>query len=144
MSSGQDDRYFRYGLGMAIVTVLGFLIGIRWGVMGVAAAYGVVNYLILVPALAYAFKGTSVRVTDFFESIARPALASVAAAGVSSVLVGLAGAGGALWSIAVGSVAFVVSYLGIYVILPGGKRQIAELLSYRAYLHAKFGKAAAG
>ena len=80
ISRGETKRYFIYGLVNAIFTVIGFIVGLNWGVQGVATSYVVVNYLLLLPTLKYAYAGTPISVMLFFEEIAFPAIFSILAA----------------------------------------------------------------
>jgi PST family polysaccharide transporter len=45
LSQGRGGDFFKYGLATTVVTVAGFAIGLRWGAVGVAAAYAVVEYV---------------------------------------------------------------------------------------------------
>ncbi len=80
MSLGLGRRYFMQGLYSAIVGCTGFLIGIRWGASGVATAYAITSLLLPYPMHVYSFKGTPLRVGDFFGTVAGPALAAIVAA----------------------------------------------------------------
>lgn len=51
MARGRTELLFRIGLGCAVVQVASFVIGVRWGVEGVAACYLVATILCAVPAL---------------------------------------------------------------------------------------------
>ncbi len=69
LSWGLPERYFRFGVINAVVTVSSFVAGLRWGIVGVAAAYALANYLILVPSLWYCFRDTPIRTYDFLASL---------------------------------------------------------------------------
>lgn len=43
---------FRWGIYSATITVLSFIVGLHWGVVGVAAAYALSGYLLRNPVLA--------------------------------------------------------------------------------------------
>ena len=73
MSHGYSKRYLHWGLANAIVTVASFLIGVNFGVVGVAFAYTTATYLVLIPSLFYCFNKTPITVTLFFSALA-PAL----------------------------------------------------------------------
>ncbi len=64
LSKARADRLFRWGVIVAIVHVVAFLIGSMWGVVGVAACYLAANLLLFVPHFAIPFslvKGLTVR-----------------------------------------------------------------------------------
>lgn len=46
-ASGRTDLLFYWGIGSSLVTVTGFVIGLEWGIEGVAAAYAITNLLLL-------------------------------------------------------------------------------------------------
>jgi O-antigen/teichoic acid export membrane protein len=51
-SQGRTDIMFRWSILSFVVTVVAFVIGLRWGIIGVASAYAVGNYLLWYPAIA--------------------------------------------------------------------------------------------
>ncbi|MEO6188699.1 MAG: oligosaccharide flippase family protein, partial [Ginsengibacter sp.] len=69
ISTGQTNRHFIWGVINAVFVVTGFLIGINWGMEGIAISYAIVNYLILYPSLKWAFKNSEVTVGLFFSEI---------------------------------------------------------------------------
>jgi PST family polysaccharide transporter len=81
ISHGFSDRYFYWGLFNAFLTVTAFLVGLPFGIEGVAAAYAIVNYIILIPSLLYCFHKTPVTVSLFMRSMSLPLLASLLAFG---------------------------------------------------------------
>ncbi|MBA2562698.1 MAG: oligosaccharide flippase family protein [Chitinophagaceae bacterium] len=68
-STGKTKRHFYWGIINAVFVITGFLIGIKWGMEGIAISYVIVNYLILLPSLKYGFKGTPITVSLFFNEI---------------------------------------------------------------------------
>ncbi|MEX0780304.1 MAG: lipopolysaccharide biosynthesis protein [Balneolales bacterium] len=69
VSMGLTRRYFWMGVIYAFANVISFIIGIQYGIIGVAAAYVAVQYILFVPSLFYSFYKTSFNVTAFFKSI---------------------------------------------------------------------------
>jgi O-antigen/teichoic acid export membrane protein len=55
-ASGRTDILMRWGIGASVVTVLSFIIGLHWGIFGVAAAYSFVSLLLFLPGLAIPFR----------------------------------------------------------------------------------------
>ncbi len=74
---GKTQKYFIFGLMNTLSVVIGFIIGIQWGVTGIAISYAIVNYITLIPTLYYCFHKTPVTVSLFFKEISLPALFSV-------------------------------------------------------------------
>jgi PST family polysaccharide transporter len=79
LSTGNGRRYAQWGLMNATCVSIGFLIGVRWGAIGVAVSYAFTNYLLLFPSLVFAFSQSPLRYRDFFQPISIPAVASIAA-----------------------------------------------------------------
>lgn len=84
MSSGFSKRYFHLGLFYAIFCVTSFVAGIPFGILGVATAYTIFNYLALIPSLYYCFYQTPITVSLFLKTLL-PSLISAIVAGGSIV-----------------------------------------------------------
>lgn len=74
----RTDWLFAWGLGSGVVTVAGFVLGLRWGVTGVAAAYALTNACLAVPVFAIPFRLVGLPLGRFALALA-PALACGAA-----------------------------------------------------------------
>jgi PST family polysaccharide transporter len=77
ISTGNTKRYLIWGFTNAIFVIVGFIIGIRWGIPGVAISYAIVNYLLLLPSLYYSFKDSVITVGLFFRTIQYPLIISI-------------------------------------------------------------------
>ena len=51
-SQGRTDLQLKWNFGSGVITLIAFVIGLKWGVVGVAAAYAVRGYLLWDPAIA--------------------------------------------------------------------------------------------
>lgn len=81
ISCGLSTRFFFWGLWNAVFVVIAFVTGIYLaGLNGLVIGYAIVNYIIFIPSLIYCFKGTPVRVADFFKTVAAPAIISILSA----------------------------------------------------------------
>lgn len=83
-STGRGGPYAVWAVIGGVVTVSGFLVGVRWGVEGVAASYAITQLALFVPGFALACRHSPVRLSDPFRAMVRPA---VIAAGVLAVSV---------------------------------------------------------
>lgn len=77
LSTGQSRRYFWWGTSYAFVIVLSFILGLPWGAKGIATSYAIANYILIYPSLYYCFRGTPIKIIDFFLAIYRPMLAAL-------------------------------------------------------------------
>lgn len=130
LSSGKSRRYFWVGVANALATCLAFTIGLPWGAKGVATAYVVSNYLILFPSLIYSFKGTPVRLSDFFMAIYKPVIASGLMAAAAFLLLIQFDHLSDLLVLIVCFVASLLIYLLSSVAVSGGTKDLREYYSY--------------
>ena len=85
ISYGFSQRYLYWGLFNSIICVISFIVGIPYGIEGVALSYTIANYLILVPSLFYCFRKTPITVSLFLLTLLPP-LATSGAAGLAVLL----------------------------------------------------------
>ena len=64
-SKGRTDLWFRWGLFSGLLFVSAFWIGLRWGIIGVALAYLIVNVITLYPGLVISFNLIKLKVQEF-------------------------------------------------------------------------------
>ena len=126
MSLGSGTRYLRMGIAGAAIATLGFVCGIPWGPVGVASAYAVTTYLGLVPFCMWTVAGTHLRVMDFFGSVWRPALASIAAGGTALLTKQIWKLEFAIADLLKLGITFMLAYVAALLILPGGRRQMQD------------------
>lgn len=82
ITSGRAKRLFIIGCLSSVVTILGYFIGIHWGVMGVCISSVASTYLTLLPVLYFSFKGTSIKLMHFFKGIYLPIIHSLCMGGL--------------------------------------------------------------
>jgi PST family polysaccharide transporter len=139
LSQGLGRRYLHLGIFNTLCSALGFLAGLKWGALGVAAGYAVVTYVTAYPILRWAYHGTPVSFRDFCSSTAQPFLASIAAALLCQMASQpLAALPPLLWAASVGTL-FLVIYVIVIRLLPGGKADFTMLSNLLKPLVSKFG-----
>lgn len=89
ISEGHTKKYFLIGCIGSVITVLGFIVGIHWGVIGTAISFTLTAYIILVPTLLYAFNGTPVKISMFFQEIVLPIIHTAVMCGLLVIVKGL-------------------------------------------------------
>jgi polysaccharide transporter, PST family len=82
LSQGRGGDFFRIGLFGALTTVASFVIGLPWGPLGVAIAYTINNYVVLVPA---SFWSSGRRGPVSTQNLVTAAIPHVIAVGVSAI-----------------------------------------------------------
>lgn len=80
---GRTDLMLRWGIVAGALVVISFAAGLRWGVVGVAAAYAVASLALAYPNFAIPFRLIGLGVGEFLSGLARP----LAAGGIMLVLV---------------------------------------------------------
>lgn len=131
LSVGHSREYFVQGVATSGAITLAFAVGIFWGATGIALGYLVANYLVLIPLLAYAYKGTALKIRDFFDSVSLPAFLALASLGVSYLFLGWTDLPGLAGKVAVGS-AFYFAVLAAAILLhPNSRRLLTDLVKKR-------------
>jgi PST family polysaccharide transporter len=130
ISCGLSTRYFFWGLINAIAVTISFFVGIQFGLNGLAIAYAIVNYIILVPSLSYCFKNTPVSVKSFFKTIYPPVIASLLAAGINHLYL----SSGVtfdyrLLNLISSTIIFLVSYLGVWMAIPSMRIKALNIIN---------------
>lgn len=71
ISAGRTDRYLRWGFVGSLIIVVGFLVGLPYGAFGVAVAYAVVSWVIIVPCMWYAGGSAGIRIGEIFTAVGK-------------------------------------------------------------------------
>jgi PST family polysaccharide transporter len=124
LSLGLGRQYFNLGVLNTVCVTVGFMAGLPWGPTGVAVGYVIAVWLVQFPAIAYLVHTTPMTFVDLVKPSVRPAVASLLAAVLTLVCLDAGWAAGMLAQLALAGVVFCVSYLGIYLALPGGKAEL--------------------
>ncbi|MCI0553869.1 MAG: MOP flippase family protein [Anaerolineae bacterium] len=78
---GRTDWMFRWGIGSGIFVVAVFVVGLRWGIVGVATAYAIAVGVLLYPSFAIPFHLIGLR----FSAMLRALIPSLLASGLMLV-----------------------------------------------------------
>lgn len=137
VSCGRADRMLRWGMWNSSVTVACFFVGLHWGAKGVAYGYVVATYIMLWPTLWHAFATTSVRIRDFLEAIWRPAIASLITGAVIILLRPRFSHSTELAQFVACCGLAASAYLLAWLLIPGGRVHLRELISYARMVLAR-------
>ena len=74
LSTGRARRHLRWSIITTAITLIAFVAGTRWGVVGVAAAFSLTRVLLLIPTLIFTCVGSIIRWVDILSIAARPAV----------------------------------------------------------------------
>lgn len=130
IATGRTDIWFRWGVGSAAVTMACYLVGLRWGIEGVAWGYLIAIAALTVPSFIIPFRLIGLPISHLVRAVGPIALAVgalAAAAFGSSQAAAEAGAGPALElaaGVAAGALAYAASIL---VLRPQALRDLLSL-----------------
>ena len=127
-SLGYVGRQLRWGIGSSVTNAILFAIGVNWGAMGVAAAYGLSRPLFSIVGFAYCYHQTPLKLRKLVAVLSFPTLASLGAAGV--LLSGIVNffPDYPLASVAMDLLVYTLLYFTIWLVLPGGKKSLWSML----------------
>ncbi len=126
---GRTDRQFRIELVMSTLNSIIFLIGIRWGAIGVAAIFGLTRPLLLFPKIIYCYKGTLLKPIDLMKTIALPSFASIGAAAiVMAINILIPIEINMLIRLCLDFLIYSSLYLSIWLILPNGRHTLVDIV----------------
>jgi PST family polysaccharide transporter len=77
MVKGQTGLLLRWGIFSGLIAISSFIIGLRWGVIGVAVSYAVAVALLTYPVNAIPFRLIGLKVKDGLRVLWRPALSAL-------------------------------------------------------------------
>jgi len=129
LSLGHGERLSRAALGMAAASSVAFAAGLQWGPVGVARAYSVVWCVMIVPLLSYGLAGSPITLRDVWRIVWRPAAAATAAALLAMAVKPFIHAPLPAVQLLGDAAVFGLFYLGVWLILPGGRNFLGELYS---------------
>lgn len=130
LSSGQTRRYFFWGLFTSLSTVIAFVVGIRWGMIGVAASWPIATAANLIFSLFFVFKGSPVGMVSTLNNIYRPAIASISMGIALLLTYEFISSFNVALQIALSILLGSGIYFAIWMLFPGGYKKIVEFASY--------------
>ena len=138
LSIGKPGRLLRWTLVESAATALLFVLALPWGPAGIAVAWSVSSWMLLIPAFWYAGRPIQFGTAQLMAVVWKFVVASLTAGWVTTITVRRlaflampASAGAALEGIIVISVVFLTFYLGAVILLHRGcspLRQLGSLL----------------
>ena len=138
LSIGNPGRWLRWTVVELAVTASLFLVALPWGPAGIAAAWSVSYWILLIPAFWYAGRPIGFGVSFFMAAVWRYAAAALLAGLATAAIIrgtsfwaSPVGRGPALEAVVIISSALVALYLGTVILLHWGcapLRQLAGLL----------------
>jgi len=140
-SLGHTNRLFQWNVLASTVTAAGFIIGLRWGTTGVAAAFSITTVVLRYPSILYCFRSTFMTVGDLLGALWRPAVASIVAAAIlfpakylkTNAVIGS--------NLLLDLVVYALLYTLLWCLLPNGIQTLREMLTLLKEIRPKAKKA---
>jgi polysaccharide transporter, PST family len=136
LSIGKPERWLRWSVFQLAATASLFLLALRWGPQGVAAAWSVSFWTLLVPGFWYAGRPIGFGASDLIAAIWRYAAAALTAGLITAAIIRGApfwtthsGTTAALEATVIVSTLFVAIYLGAVILFHWGLAPLRQLTS---------------
>jgi O-antigen/teichoic acid export membrane protein len=68
-AKGRTDWMFRWGVVSGTLVVLAFLVGLRWGILGIAMAYFIISLILFYPSFSIPFRLVNLEFASLLKSI---------------------------------------------------------------------------
>jgi len=132
ISLGRTDRWVRWGLVSTPLILLSYIIGLRWGITGVAVARTAIFVILLLPGLWYAGKPINLKISRILSEIWRYALCALGAGGLCALfIVPRLDPLDILFRLSLAFISYVIAYLTLIVLIYrslGPVKRIVSLL----------------
>jgi O-antigen/teichoic acid export membrane protein len=128
-SIGMVGRLLKMALAIAPLMIIGYVVGLPYGIKGVAFAYSAVMTLWLFPLIAWAVHGTVISFRDILLTVSRPLASSIAAGALAfGVRLGYGQFLSPLPRLVLESGVLLVAFLGLLLFVAGQKTFYLDLL----------------
>ena len=127
----------KLGVIISLINSLIFIVSVRWGAVGVAAAFGLSRPLIRIPSIIYCFRNTPLSLLELTKVLAQPTIPSFIA-GVSVFLVNQIASKDIsnLKTLLIDIFIYIIIFFGALTLTPSGRKSILEILNLaKQYVH---------
>ncbi len=136
ISLGRVDRLLRWGFLVLGISIGSYSLGLLFGPIGVAVAYSVMFYVLLIPALTYAGKPLGIGPEFYISILWKYFVAALAAGFLFWIVFRVVGApslpyenAGRMIRLAIGCLTYPLIYLGLVIVLHRGTKPIQMVIS---------------
>ena len=135
LAVGRSDRVFLWGLIGTPIIVGSFLIGLIWGVNGVAFCYSMAIIITTIGSLSYAGRSAKLPFRKMLGVVCRPIIACVAVVIIITIVGSYVGCQSIVASLVAKSLSFCVLYGVFLLLLYRGYKPIKDLVRIYTLLH---------
>ena len=137
ISLGRAGLALRWNMLSTPVILIGFLIGVNWGINGVAASYSITNSVLMVLGFAVATHNSPVRFYDIVESLSVPVMSSILAGLAADLVRRYTLDLNILIRFLTCAMAFVNCYFASTLATSTGRQSVRSILNAASFLHAR-------
>jgi O-antigen/teichoic acid export membrane protein len=132
---GHSGRQFLCSTTGALVCAIGFVVGLHWGVYGVAASLSIVILPVRLLQFLYSFRGSPIQMWAFLKCVFLPMCASLAS-GAALCLVAVISefSQQLVVSLVLKTAIIAITYLGILAIVPSGRIALWQFWNLRLHI----------
>lgn len=127
--TGATSRQLRFAVARSAVMLAAALLGMHWGAMGVAWGILIAAWLLAVASLWYSTIDTSIAVRDLVRGMARPFVAAMLAAALLRLIAPSLEPSAGVLAMLVRAAMFSLLYGASWVVLPGGRAALLQLIN---------------
>ena len=129
VSLGRTADQFRWTLISAIIMITGFLVGVNWGINGVAASVSITYSAMFIIALFWATHTSPVKFLDIVRFLAVPIVSSILAAFVAALIGRFVEQYNVVVRLIVYILTFAISYMGCIIATSQGRELAHSMLN---------------
>jgi len=127
-AKNKTDVWLKWGIVSGILTVISFIIGLKWGVLGVAISYLVVNVLLIIPGMKIPFNFIDLKITSFINAIIKTLFCGlIMFAIILLVKKSTMGMLGSIYELLLLIIIGIIAYIGFSILL--NKDNLKEIIS---------------
>jgi PST family polysaccharide transporter len=127
ISCGMTRKYLILGVVNSLIIILGIIVGVHWGLVGIALGTVIANYVFFLPVAYLAFRDTPISVGLFLTSILPSVICSLVMGLTTTSFSSLHLIQNSFLAFVASGVVAVASYLAAWMVIPGGKGKVREL-----------------
>ena len=137
-SLGNVRRQLHWGIASSIANAILFVIGVRWGAIGVAAIFGLSRPLFLIVGFVYCYYQTPPKLTKLISTLYPPAFASIGAVVIlTSTNLFSYFPNNPYLSLLIDLGLYILLYFLIWILLPNGRKDLWAMLQLTKVLRKK-------
>lgn len=131
VSCGNTRRFLSWGIISGFLTITSYVICIHWGAIGVAYASASTSYILFLSSFAYCLINTPINASVVIKNILPIAISCLGAGIILKAMLPEFSFSNIIFDTTASFFVFSLIYLVILFLIPTGRKQLTEFLSYR-------------